>query len=140
MIALLPIIFEMNFVEVWQSSQTHALFSYSEKTTRSFVDEPKCNNKFLTMVTQMTSSKFSSSSTSSRTNLLQGMYGRHELLCSSAHEFQSSGGGRDHLLQMYAPHYSLSIQVQPGYNFFAPFSIEPCCSRYSQRCLLPAAA
>jgi hypothetical protein len=56
------------------------------------------------------------------------------------HEFQSSGGGRDHLLQMYAPHSSLLIQVQPSYNFFTPFSIEPCCSRFSQRCLLPPAA
>jgi hypothetical protein len=73
MIAL-SIIFVMNFVEVWQSSQTHTFFSYSEKTIRNFVDEPKCANQFLTMVTQMKSSKFSSSSTSSWTNhIVQGI-------------------------------------------------------------------
>jgi hypothetical protein len=39
--------YEINFVKVWQSSQTSRLF------TRRFVDEPECKGQFLTMVTQM---------------------------------------------------------------------------------------
>ncbi len=38
-------------LEVWQSSQTHGFFSYLERTTRSCVDEPKCNSQFLAVVT-----------------------------------------------------------------------------------------
>jgi hypothetical protein len=63
------------------------IFSYSEKTTRSCVNEPKSNSHFLTVVTQMKSS-FSSSSTSRRTNhIVQGMY---PASCMSPYNLSSS--------------------------------------------------
>jgi hypothetical protein len=52
MIAL-PTISGMSFVDVWQSSQTCIFFHHLDWTTRSFVDESKCNSQFLTTVPQM---------------------------------------------------------------------------------------
>jgi hypothetical protein len=49
MIAL-PTVFEVKFVEVWQSSQTCRFFITH---IRSCVDEAQCNSQFLAMVTQM---------------------------------------------------------------------------------------
>ncbi len=52
MIALATI-FEMNFMESWQSLQTQRFFTYSERSTRTCVDKPQCNSQFLAMVMQM---------------------------------------------------------------------------------------
>jgi hypothetical protein len=124
MIAL-PTNFGMSFVDVWQSSQTHIFFHHLDWTTRSFVDESRCNSQFLTTVTQM--KHLSSSSTSCNTK-----YMAHTLHCawsltisSVLHEFHLSWGGLDSLLQTYASHYS------PGY-FFTSLSFL-CCSTDSQR-------
>jgi membrane protein insertase Oxa1/YidC/SpoIIIJ len=58
------------------------------------------------------------------------------------HEFQSSGGGIDPLLQMYAPHYSLQSKCNPtiSLQFFPFFAIQhshkDACCWQQHRCLI----
>jgi hypothetical protein len=95
------------------------IFSYPERSTRSHVDEPKCNGQFLTMVKQMKYLFFF--------NIMQNKFHTRYVgptscmspdnLCSSAHEFQSSGGGFYPLQQRNVctwADYSLQSRFDPA--------------------------
>ncbi len=133
----LPTIFQMNSGSVAIFTNPK-IFSYLKRNTRSCVDELKCNRQFLAMVMQMKYLFFFF-------HIIQNKFctrhiPRHPAWAMSIstvlHEFQSSGGGLDPLLQRYAPHYSLQSRCE---HFFAPFSFL-WCSTVSQRYMLPTAA
>ncbi len=105
MIAL-PTIFEMNFVEVWQSSQTHRFFLNWRGIPAIVLMSPNAIASFSLWWPKW--NNYSSSSTSCKIIFLQGTYPHINLdnLCSFKW-ISIIWGGLDPLLQVYAPHYSL---------------------------------
>ncbi len=65
----------------------------------SCVDEPECNSKFLGMVTQMKHLFFF------LYHIMQNKFCKALTISAVLHEFQSSEGGPNCILQLYAPHY-----------------------------------
>ncbi len=115
------------------------IFSSSERTTRSCVDEPKCNGQFLTMVTQMKCLFF-------YFHIMQNKYHRSHIPCIMHKPWQSwssawisiiTGCSWSSTTNVCTSLFT-SIQVPPG-CLFMPLAIL-CRSTFSQRCLLPAAA
>ncbi len=135
----LPTIFEMNFVEVWQSSQTHRFFLIRRGVRGDVLMSLNAIASFWLWLHKWNT--FSSSSPSSRTNSVQGTYPawcmRTDNLCSSAWISIIWGWSWSSTTNVCTSLFT-SIQVQPG-CFFASFSFL-CCSTFSQRYLLPAAA
>ncbi len=135
MIALRTI-FEMNFVEVWQSSQTCQFFLI-QRSTRICVEEPKCNGQFLAIVTQMEQLLlfFHNMQNESCTRHVPCI--RYEPWQFLQFCIKFNHLGVILILYIWTSLFN-SIQVQPG-CFFKPFSF-PCHSMFSLRWLLPAAA
>ncbi len=88
----LPTIFEMNFVDVWQSLQIRRFFLIQRGVPGGVLMSP---NAIASFSLWWHKGNTFSSSTSSRT------------ISAVLHGFQLSEGGLDHLLQAYGPHYSL---------------------------------
>ncbi len=126
------------------------IFSYPERSTRSHVDEPKCNSQFLTMVTQMKYLFFIF-------HIMQNEFCTRYVgptscmspdnLCSSTHEFQSSGGGLDPLQQRNVcswADYSLQSRFDPAVSshLFPCSAIQhshrDACCQQQHRCLTAA--
>ncbi len=116
------------------------IFPYSERSTRSCVDEPKGNSQFLIMVTQRKYLFFFF-------HIIQHKFCTRYIpcascinpdnLCSFAWISIISGWSWLSATNICTSSFT-SIQVQPS-CFFTPFSFL-CRSTFSQRCLLPVAA
>ncbi len=146
MIALATI-FEMNFVEEWQSSQTHKFFIIQSGVWGAVFISPNAIPSFSLWWPKW--NNFSSLSTSCCTSLVYGIYPilHHTWALTISpvlHGFQSSEGGLNHLLQMCAPDYPLWSSCDPAFSsHLSPFSAiqlphrDACCQQ-QHRCLIPA--
>ncbi len=138
MIAL-PTTFEMNFVDVWQSSQTHRFFLIQRGVPGALSTNPNAIASFSLWWHKWNA--FSSSSTSCRTNFVQGTYLASWMspdnLYSSAWILVICGWSQSSTTNVCTSLFT-SIQVRPR-CFLKPFSFL-CCSTLSQRCLLPTTA
>ncbi len=108
---------------------------YLERTTRSCVDEPKCNSQFQAIVTQMKCLFFF-------LHIMQNKFcTRHvptscmspDNICNSAWISIIWGWSSSSTTNIRTSLFT-SIQVRPS-CFFTPFSF-PCHSTFSQRCLV----
>ncbi len=136
----LPSIFEMNFVEVWKSSQTLWSFIISSWVPGAVLMSPNSTASFLLRWHKWNT--FSSSSTSCSTNF--SIYGTYSASYMSPDNLFSSAqisiiwGWSWSSTTNVCTSLVTSIHVQP-HCFFSPLSFL-CCSTFSQRCLSASAA
>jgi hypothetical protein len=129
----LPAIFEMNFVEVWQSSQTCRFFLSQRGEPGVVLMSPNAIASFSLWWHKWNT--FFSSSTSCRTNFVQGIY-QHRA-CMSLNNLCSSAwisiiwGWSWFSTTNICNSLITSIQVWPS-CFFTPFSCL-CCSTFSSQ-------